>query len=170
MKIELQERELKQELREKIREQMDYARDYSDEEVEELIDEELLENRSVERLSVEQRRRLKKELFDSMRRLDILQLFVEDNSVTEIMINGMDHIFVEREGRIIPLEITFESKERLKDVIQQVVAGCKRERSHRRCAASGRGQGECGDGSHRSERSHSHHQTIPSKPHYHGKT
>lgn len=126
MKIELQERVLKQELREKIRGRMDYARDYSDEEVEELIDEELLDNRSVMCLSVEQRRRLKKELFDSMRRLDILQFFVEDNSVTEIMINGMDHIFVEREGRIIPLEITFESKERLKDVIQQVVAGCNR--------------------------------------------
>lgn len=121
-----QERKLKQELREKIRGQMDYARDYGDEEVEDMIDEELLGNDKCVLMPVEQRRRLKKELFDSMRRLDILQIFVEDQSVTEIMINGMDHIFVEREGRITPLELTFESKDRLKDVIQQIVAGCNR--------------------------------------------
>ena len=105
---------------------MDYGRDYGDGEVGELIDEELLESPEMILLTVEQRLRLKKELFDSMRRLDVLQFFVEDASVTEIMINGMDHIFVERGGRLTRLELSFESKERLKDVIQQIVAGCNR--------------------------------------------
>ncbi len=117
---------LKQELREKIRGKMDYGRDYSDEEIEEMIDEELLGDENAARCSVEQRRRLKKELFDSMRRLDILQMFMEDNSVTEIMINGKDHIFVEKQGKISRLDLSFESEERLRDVIQKVVADCNR--------------------------------------------
>lgn len=61
-----------------------------------------------------------------MRRLDILQIFVEDSAVTEIMINGKDQIFVEKEGSIKKLDIGFESEEKLQDVIQQIVAGCNR--------------------------------------------
>ena len=117
---------IKQEMRDHVREKMDYGRDYCDEEVEELIDEELLESPDTCRLTVEQRLRLKKELFDSMRRLDVLQFFVEDPTVTEIMINGRDHIFVERNGRLTRLDLSFDSKERLSDVIQQIVAGCNR--------------------------------------------
>lgn len=121
-----QSKNLKQELQDRIREQMDYGRDYSDEEVEEIIDEELLKNTAVMLCTVEQKRRLKKELFDAMRRLDILQLFMEDNTITEIMINGKDHIFVEKEGKISRLELAFDSEDRLKDVIQKVVADCNR--------------------------------------------
>ena len=117
---------IKRDVRERVRGKMDYGRDYCDAEVGDLIDEELLESPEMVRLTIEQRLRLKKELFDSMRRLDVLQFFVEDASVTEIMINGMDHIFVERNGRISRMELSFESKERLTDVIQQIVAGCNR--------------------------------------------
>ena len=92
--------ELKKELRRKVREKMDYVKDYSDEEVEETIDEILLSQESLTVYSVELRRRLKKELFDSLRRLDILQIFVEDSTVTEIMINGKDEIFIEKEGKL----------------------------------------------------------------------
>ena len=118
--------QMKQEVRVRIRDHLDYGRDYSDAEVEEMIDEELLKREEIVQLSLEQRRRLKKELFDSMRRLDILQLFVEDNSVTEIMINGKDNIFVERGGKLAKIDLAFDSEERLKNVIQQVVAGCNR--------------------------------------------
>ncbi|MBR4731439.1 MAG: CpaF family protein [Lachnospiraceae bacterium] len=117
---------IKQEMRDHVREKMDYGRDYGDEEVGELIDEELLENPETCRLTVEQRLRLKKELFDSMRRLDVLQFFVDDPGITEIMINGMEHIFVERGGKLTELELAFDSKERLTDVIQKIVAGCNR--------------------------------------------
>lgn len=118
--------ELKKLLRQKVRERMDYVKDYSDEEVEETIDEILLAQEDMAVYPVELRRRLKKELFDSLRRLDILQIFVEDSSVTEIMINGMEHIFVERNGRLQELDVGFESAEKLQDVIQQIVAGCNR--------------------------------------------
>ena len=118
--------ELKKELRTKVQERMDYGKDLSDQEVEETIDEVLLGQENLVTYPVEIRRKLKKELFDSLRRLDILQIFVEDSSVTEIMINGKDHIFVEQDGRLKKLDTGFESIEKLQDVIQQIVAGCNR--------------------------------------------
>ena len=113
-------------LRQMVQERLDYGRDYTDEEVEDTIDEVLMEQENLELCSVELRRRLRKELFDSLRRLDILQIFVDDSSVTEIMINGLDHIFVERDGQLKELDRAFDSMEKLQDVIQQIVAGCNR--------------------------------------------
>jgi pilus assembly protein CpaF len=105
---------------------MDYVKDYTDEEVDELIDETLVAWEDLSLYPVELRRRLKVELFNSLRRLDILQSFVEDSSVTEIMINGTDHIFVEQKGVLRELEVHFESREKLQDVIQKIVADCNR--------------------------------------------
>ena len=118
--------ELKRELRRRVQEKMDFVKDLSDDEVGQTIDEALLEQRELMIYPVELRRRLRKELFDSLRRLDILQIFVEDSSVTEIMINGKDHIFVEQDGKLRELDTGFESMEKLQDVIQQIVAGCNR--------------------------------------------
>lgn len=117
---------LKQGLRKKVQDRAGYTKDYSDEEVEEIIDEVLLEQETIAIYPVEMRRKLKKELFDSLRRLDILQIFVEDSTVTEIMINGLEHIFIEQAGRLKELNIHFDSLEKLNDVIQQIVAGCNR--------------------------------------------
>ena len=118
--------QMKKDLRRTIQERMGYEREYTDKEVEETIDEVLLEHVALCWYPVELRRQLRKELFDSLRRLDILQIFVEDSSVTEIMINGTEAIFIEREGRLQKLDVGFESAEKLQDVIQQIVAGCNR--------------------------------------------
>lgn len=118
--------QVKKELKQKVRERLDYGKDYTDEEVADVIDEVLLEQNNILMFPVDVRKRMKRELFDSLRRLDILQIFVEDSSVTEIMINGTDHIFIEQAGRIRELDMGFESMERLQDVIQQIVAGCNR--------------------------------------------
>lgn len=118
--------DLKRELRGRVQEKMDFAKDFTDAEVEDIIDEVMLAQEKLMIYPVETRRRLRKELFDSLRRLDILQVFVDDSSVTEIMINGKDHIFVEQNGRLRELETGFESTEKLQDVIQQIVAGCNR--------------------------------------------
>ena len=117
---------LKRQLRGIVQERMGYEKDFSDQEVEDLIDEVLIGQECMAAYPVGLRRRLKKELFDSLRRLDILQIFVEDSSVTEIMINGTEHIFVEQDGRLRELDVGFESAEKLQDVIQQIVAGCNR--------------------------------------------
>lgn len=118
--------ELRKTLKCRIQEKMGFMKDYSDAEVEDAIDEAMLEHRELTVCPLDLRRRLKKELFDSLRRLDVLQIFVEDSSVTEIMINGKDHIFIEQEGSLRELDVGFESAEKLQDVIQQIVAGCNR--------------------------------------------
>lgn len=118
--------QLRRELRQMVQERMDYVHDMTDEEVEEAIDEVLLLHDKLAAYPVRMRRQLKKDLFDSLRRLDILQIFVEDRSITEIMINGQNNIFVEQAGCLRKLELEFESKEKLQNVIQQIVAGCNR--------------------------------------------
>lgn len=118
--------DLKQKLKHAVQERMDYGRDYTDEEVDELIDETILLREELSLYSVESRRQLKKELFNSLRKLDILQGFVDDSTITEIMVNGTDPIFVEQNGHLKQLDVKFESLEKLEDVIQKIVAGCNR--------------------------------------------
>lgn len=118
--------ELRQTLKNAIQERMDYGKDYSDNEVEELIDDTLLAADNLKWYSVEIRRNLRKELFNSLRGLDILQSLVDDSSVTEIMINGIDSVFIEKNGTLIKTDMHFESVEKLQDVIQKIVAGCNR--------------------------------------------
>lgn len=77
-------------------------------------------------LSLDERTEFGKELFNAFRRLDLLQEFLEDDAITEIMINGTQNIFYEKEGKIYESERHFFSKERLKDVIQKVVSGANR--------------------------------------------
>ena len=122
----MKEAEWKQSLKERILQQIDYSRELSDEEVEDLIDEMMLRDEKVQMFSVQSRRRVRRELFDSLRRLDILQMFVDDPDITEIMINGKDRMFAERHGQLEELPIRFESSEKLMQVIQQIVAGCNR--------------------------------------------
>lgn len=113
-------------MRERVLGRVDYGREMSDEEVEEIIENVILEEPGLQKCSFRQRWQLKKELFDSLRRLDILQMFVEDPSITEIMINGKDHLFIEKNGCLKELDDHFESVEKLQDVIQQIVAKCNR--------------------------------------------
>lgn len=118
--------EQRRKLRQMVQERLDYGRDYTDEEVEDTIDEVLMEQESLELCPVELRRRLRKELFDSLRRLDILQIFVEDSSVTEIMINGMDHIFVEQDGQLRELDRAFDSVENYRMSFSRLWRGVSR--------------------------------------------
>lgn len=119
-------RVIRDEMIKSVQEKLNFTRDYSDEEVDEIIDEVMIGNEKVTVLSITQRRSLHKEIFDSLRRLDILQRFVDDPSVTEIMINGKDNIFIEKNGRLHRISDHFESNEKLRDVIQQIVGGCNR--------------------------------------------
>ena len=116
----------KRELKEKVLKKIDFGREMTDREVEDVIDEVMLQEEVVQVCPVRVRQRIRKELFDSLRRLDILQMFVEDPSITEIMINGKDCLFIEREGKLEELNMKFESTEKLQQVIQQIVAGCNR--------------------------------------------
>lgn len=116
----------KKELRDKVLNRIDYGREMTDQEVKDTIDEVMLQEEDMQFCTISTRQKMRKELFDSLRRLDILQIFVEDPSVSEIMINGSKRLFVEREGRLEELDMQFESEDKLKNVIQQIVAGCNR--------------------------------------------
>ncbi len=118
--------ETKTRLKERLLERIDFSREVSDIEIREMIDEEIVLVGRYLYLSLAQKNRLGKELFASIRKLDILQELVEDEKVTEIMVNGPDRIFVEREGKLFRWEHTFESVEKLSDVIQQIVAKSNR--------------------------------------------
>ena len=116
---------LKKEIRRRILESLTFERQMPDEELAELIDEEIL-NFSDGGLRLQERLLLQKELFDSFRRLDILQELVDDPEITEIMVNGPEEIFIESKGRIRRWEKRFESKEQLLDLIQQIVSSVNR--------------------------------------------
>ena len=116
---------LKKEIRRRILESLTFERQMPDEELAELIDEEIL-NFSGGGLRLQERLLLQKELFDSFRRLDILQELVDDPEITEIMVNGPEEIFIESKGRIRRWEKRFESKEQLLDLIQQIVSSVNR--------------------------------------------
>ena len=77
-------------------------------------------------LSIKARRELKKELYNSIKKFDILEEALQDESVTEIMINGYDKIFIERGGIISDYGKTFESPERLSEIIDQIAAKSNR--------------------------------------------
>lgn len=116
---------LKKEIRRRILESLTFERQMPDEELAELIDEEIL-NFSGGGLRLQERLLLQRELFDSFRRLDILQELVDDPEITEIMVNGPEEIFIESNGRIRRWEKCFESKEQLLDLIQQIVSSVNR--------------------------------------------
>ncbi len=119
-------RDLKRELREEILQGMSYERQMTDEELAQVIDGKILEQMEREPMALRDRLRLQKELFDSFRRLDILQELVDDPGITEIMVNGPEEVFVETEGRIRRWEKSFESREQLLELIRQIVSRVNR--------------------------------------------
>lgn len=110
----------------RILQKLDMTREIEDEELTELIYGVLQEVSREEHLTLERKTLLGKELFNAFRKLDLLQEFLENEEITEIMINGTQNIFYEKEGRIFQSEKRFLSREKLEDVIQQIVAGANR--------------------------------------------
>lgn len=101
---------------------VDYHRDIDDLELKKYIDREILEYKKESYLNIRQREFIHKSVFNSLRRLDILQDLVDDPGITEIMVNGLDNIFIEREGRLFESDRRFSSEKKLNEVIQLIVA------------------------------------------------
>nr|WP_297707622.1 ATPase, T2SS/T4P/T4SS family [uncultured Butyrivibrio sp.] len=118
--------EAKRQIRQNILKNIDYSKDISDEEMYELVDNELSRQLRHMVISFEDRKKLRLQIFHSIRKLDILQELIDDPGITEIMINGTDNIFIEKDGAISRFEGRFESEEKLEDVVQQIVASCNR--------------------------------------------
>ena len=90
------------------------------------IDERIEVLARTEFLSLKERMQLRTMLINGFRKLDVLQELIDDKTVSEIMINGPEQIFVERNGRMLRWDKTFESAEKLEDIIQQVVSRINR--------------------------------------------
>ena len=110
----------------KILEKIDLSEEIDDEELTEVIYQVLEEYSEKQYISLQDKVEVGQELFNAFRKLDILQNLIEDENITEIMINGNQNIFIEREGKIILSDKRFISKKKLEDVIQQIVAETNR--------------------------------------------
>lgn len=113
-------------IREKVLEKLNYAEDVEDDKVLQCIDEEIKEYLRLHYVDMCRWKGIRKSIFHSLRRLDVLQDLLEDQTITEIMVNGPDCIFVERQGRITKEDLHFESRGKLEDVIQKIVSSTNR--------------------------------------------
>ena len=113
-------------LQAKLMEELDQRSDANDAVIREIIDTLVLSDDGEPRLTLGERVRISRELFASVRRLDILQDLIDDKSVTEIMVNGPNCIFIERDGHIERWNRTFQSDEKLMDLVQTVAGACNR--------------------------------------------
>ena len=118
--------EWKKRLQSKVLEKLDYTKNLQDEDVREAIDSVLLSEEAEKCVPLRQMKQVRNDIFCSLRRLDVLQPFIEDPTITEIMVNGAESVYVEQAGSVKKAVCRFESKEKLLDVIQQIVAGCNR--------------------------------------------
>ncbi len=105
-----------------VYERIDTSVDIDNDELLEVIENCIIEKSRSMMISVERRQRLGTAVFNAMRRLDILSDILEDDSVTEIMINGTENIFIERNGHIERLDKMFESEQKLSDIAQKIAA------------------------------------------------
>jgi len=118
--------EIFEQIREDVNNSIDISKDYSDDEILDLIEEKVMQKGRETYISIDLKKKIINSIFNSKRRLDVLQPLVDDASVTEIMINGFENIFVEREGRIYRENLKFESEEKLFNVIQGIVSKVNR--------------------------------------------
>ena len=109
-----------------VRSEIDLSSDPSEDEVKVLIAQTVYRETFEKNYSYKDRDNLVKIIFDSIRKLDVLQELIEDEEISEIMVNGYDRIFVEKRGNIFEWPKKFASKEKLDDVIQQIVSSCNR--------------------------------------------
>ena len=118
--------QLKELLKQKVIEEIDLSRETTDTELLDMIDHILINYSKNEYISMPDKQRLRKDIFNSIRKLDILQELIEDPEITEVMVNGPDKIFIEKNGRIYPSDKCFEAVQKLEDVVQQMVSHSNR--------------------------------------------
>ncbi len=130
MKVDLWKQQ--EEIRSLLMKKLEAEGDLSEKEIMDLIDELILAENRSRFLNLREKEELRKGLFYSVRRLDMIQELLEDPEVTEIMVNGHEQIFVERHGKITRWKKSFSSRQRLEDVIQQIAGYCNRVANEQR--------------------------------------
>ncbi len=116
MKVENME-----EIRNQVIEMIDMTRDPDEEELHEIIDQKIEDNFNIHQLTINERYKIHRDIYNSIRGLGVIEELLDDESITEIMINGSKNIFIERDGEIKQIDHCYSSPSRLNDVIQQIV-------------------------------------------------
>jgi pilus assembly protein CpaF len=115
-----------EDIRRLVRENLDFNHDLKDEDILCMITEQVFDKSSKSYIHSMEKKEIIDSIFNSLRRLDVLQPLLEDENITEIMINGPGDIFIEIEGNVFKTDTRFESKEKLEDVIQSIVSKVNR--------------------------------------------
>ena len=125
-KVQDRDREEFVNLRKQLMECLENTWEESDQGVMENIDSLIGDYCRTTYMPISRREALRRDLFSSVRKMDVLEELLEDDTITEIMVNRWDKIFIEKDGKIFPLDKTFSSPEKLDDVIQQMASRCNR--------------------------------------------
>ena len=113
-------------IQKRLLDRLEYCEDMEDSAVYEMIMEEIVIEAKQIYIPLRIKEKLCREIYYAVRKYDILQELMDDNAITEIMVNGPDSIFIEKDGVLQKYENQFSSKEKLEDIIQQIVAGSNR--------------------------------------------
>lgn len=119
-------RKLKGKIRERVLNEIPAGVEISDTELLECIDEQIGRIARQQYIRLEEKKNLRRIIFNSIRKMDVLQDVLEDEEVTEIMVNGFEHIFIERNGILTETELTFEDRGRLENIVQQIASSGNR--------------------------------------------
>lgn len=114
--------DLEKEIRQEVMNAIDLSMDVSDEEILTLIKNSIIEKGKNRPISLADRKKIENHVFNSLRKLDVLEDLLNDEEITEIMINGPENIFIEKKGRVVHCSEKFSSEEKLNDIIQNIVA------------------------------------------------
>lgn len=121
-KVQINMINFEEKIRKEVMESIDLSVDVSDEEILKLIRSKIIELAKMQPISLSERKKIEGHVFNSLRKLDVLEDLLKDEEITEIMINGPKNIFVEKNGRVEKSKEQFSSEEKLNDVIQSIVA------------------------------------------------
>ncbi len=115
-----------EQIRRNVLAQLDMTREHEEQELLAAIDEEICREAKKRVIPLNWRKELRMQVFHSLRKLDVLQELLSEDDITEIMVNGAEHIFYEKAGELHAWDKSFSSKEKLEDIIQQMVGSHNR--------------------------------------------
>lgn len=113
---------LEEKIRDAVLKKIDLTRDLSDRDILAMIQEEICSLGKETYLSITERLDVQRKVFHGLRKLDVLEDLLSDEKITEIMVNGPNTIFIEKDGQMILTDLAFSSEEKLNDVIQRIAA------------------------------------------------
>lgn len=121
--------------------------------------------------SIEQRVSIVEQVYSSIRGFGLLDSIIKDDTITEVMINGPENVFIEQNGRLFKLDKQFESQRKLEDIIQRIVGLAGREVNQANPICDTRlpdgSRVNVGAAAHCPVRPHGHHPKVLQDPYDH---